>query len=74
MMPLTMVRLGDSSRIKEIAGTEERRRFLESLGFVEGERVTVLSEIGEHLIVKVEDTRVALSKNMATQIMVTIPV
>ena len=43
---------------------------MESLGFVEGGSVTVVSEMGGNLIVNVKDTRVALSKSMANRIMV----
>lgn len=69
-MPLTMTRSGETSTVKEIHGKEEVRRFLESLGFVEGGAVTVISELGGNLIVNVKDARVALSKSMANKIMV----
>ncbi|MGN0357692.1 MAG: ferrous iron transport protein A, partial [Blautia sp.] len=45
-------------------------RFLESLGFVMGGFVTIVSEINGNLIVKVKDSRVAISKEMASKIMV----
>lgn len=69
-MPLTMSRSGQTATVKQIHGKEETRRFLESLGFVEGGNVTVVSEMGGNLIVNVKDTRVALSKSMANKIMV----
>lgn len=69
-MPLTMSRSGETATVKQIHGKEETRRFLESLGFVEGGNVTVVSEMGGNLIVNVKDTRVALSKSMANKIMV----
>ncbi len=69
-MPLTMTRTGEKATVKEIHGREDTRRFLESLGFVEGGNVTVVSEMGGNLIVNVKDTRVALSKAMACKIMV----
>ena len=56
--------------VKKINGKDEVRRFLESLGFVEGGDVTVVSQIGGNLIVNVKDTRVALSKSMANRIMI----
>ena len=43
---------------------------MESLGFVEGERVTVVSEMGGNLIVNIKEARIALSKNMAGRILV----
>ncbi len=69
-MPLTMAPSGQTNTVKKIHGKDATKRFLESLGFVEGGAVTVISEIGGNLIVNVKDTRIALSKNMANQIMV----
>ena len=70
MMPLTMAETGREIQIRRIDGKDETRRFLESLGFVLGGFVTVISEINGNLIVKVKDSRVAISKEMATKIMV----
>lgn len=69
-MPLSMIRTGIPSVINEIHGKDETRRFLESLGFVVGGDVTVVSEMGGNLIVNVKDTRIAISKSMATRILV----
>ena len=43
---------------------------LESLGFVAGGAVTVVSDIGGNLIVNVKESRIAISKEMAQKIMV----
>ena len=69
-MPLTMATSGEINIVKRIQGRDETKRFLESLGFVEGGQVQVISEIGGNLIVNVEDTRIALSKSMANRIMI----
>ena len=69
-MPLTMAQPGMESSVKRINGKDETRRFLESLGFVEGSAVTVVSEMGGNLIVNVKDTRVAISRAMANRIMI----
>lgn len=65
-----MAEKGREIQIKKIGGKDETRRFLESLGFVIGGLVTVVSEINGNLIVKVKESRVAISKEMATKIMV----
>lgn len=70
MMPLTMAETGREIQIKKIGGKDETKRFLESLGFVLGGFVTVVSEINGNLIVKVKDSRIAVSKEMANKIMV----
>lgn len=69
-MPLSMVKAGEPSIIRKIGGKEETRRFLANLGFVTGGSVTVISEIGGDLIVKVKDARVAIGRDMATKILV----
>ena len=56
--------------VKQIRGRDDTRRFLESMGFVTGGQVTVVSKIGGNLIVEVKDTRVALSQNMAARIQI----
>ena len=70
MMPLSMVKPGETNTIKKVGGKEETRKFLENLGFVTGGEVTVGSEIEGNLIVNVKDSRVALGKDMANRIMV----
>ena len=69
-MPLTMLGRGQESTVKRITGKDEIRAFLNSLGFVEGGRVSVVSEVGGNVIVHVKDPRIALSKNMASRILV----
>ena len=67
-MPLSMAETGREIQNRKIGGKDETRRFLESLGFVIGGFVTVVSEINGNLIVKVKDSRVAISKEMANKI------
>ena len=69
-MPLSMATAGIRSFICKINGKDDIRHFLGSLGFVEGEHVTVISEMGGNMIVNVKDTRIAISKAMANRIMV----
>ena len=70
MMPLSMVKPGETNTIKKVGGKEETRKFLENLAFVTGGEVTVVSEIEGNLIVNVKDSRVAIGKDMANRIMV----
>ena len=56
MMPLSMLSVGSTDTIKKITGKDEVRRFLSSLGLVEGECVTVVSEIHGNLILGVKDS------------------
>ena len=70
MMPLTLANPGEQRYIKQVGGRVGTRQFLEKLGFVAGEMVTVVSEISGNVIVQVKDSRVAISKEMACKIMV----
>jgi ferrous iron transport protein A len=65
-----MARGGESFVIKKISGKEEVRRHLESLGFVTGAGVAVISDIGGNLIVNIKESRVALDKSLAARIYV----
>ena len=70
MMPLTLAPVGEENMIKKVGGNPETRKFLESLGFVAGSMVTVISEISGNVIVNVKEARVAVSKEMAAKIMI----
>ena len=69
-MPLTYAEIGKKCIVKKIGGNTQTKRFLESLGFVEGSVVTVVNEMGGNVIVNVKESRVAVSKEMAVRIMV----
>ena len=70
MIPLTLADAGTENIIKKVGGNPDTRKFLESLGFVTGGTVTVISEIGGNVSVNVKDSRVAVSKEMACKIIV----
>lgn len=69
-MPLTMLNIGETGKIKRIGGNEETRIFLNNLGFVVGTEVSVVSAIGGNVIVNIKDSRVAINEDMAKRIMV----
>ncbi|OPX42482.1 FeoA domain protein [Ruminiclostridium hungatei] len=69
-MPLTFAKTGEENYIKKILGKDDTKRFLESLGFVVGGSVTVVSELGGNMILSVKNSRVALDKSMASRIVI----
>ena len=69
-MPLAMAQVGDVNIIKKISGRDEVRQHLAELGFVVGEEVQVVNEMGGNLILFVKGARIALDKTMAMRIMV----
>ena len=70
MMPLTFASVGEENMIRKVGGNSEIRAHLENLGLVTGGNVTVVSTIGGNLIVNVKDSRVAISREMASKILV----
>ena len=70
MMPLFMANTGETIYIQKITGRDEVRQHLAELGFVVGERVTVVSKIGGNMILQVKDSRIALDRGMTSRIMV----
>ena len=70
MMPLGMAQVGETNIIRKITGRDEVRQHLAEIGFVVGEEVRVVSELGGSLILSVKDSRVALDKSMAMRILV----
>ena len=58
MMPLALANIGEENMILKVGGDAETKRHLEDLGFVAG------------VIVKVKESRVAISEEMARKIMI----
>lgn len=69
-MPLAMSPLGEEKTVHQVRGKDDTRSFLQGLGFVEGAKVIPISENGGNMIINVKDTRIAISKAMATRILV----
>ena len=56
-MPLILATKGNEMNIKKITGNDETKKFLNSLGFVIGEPVKIISELGGNLIINIKDSR-----------------
>jgi ferrous iron transport protein A len=69
-MPLVLARPGEKNAIKRIGGREETKKRLETLGFVVGSAVTVVSRINGNVIVTIKDSRIAISQELANTILV----
>ena len=70
MMPLVYAEKGKAQIIKKIGGSPEVKKHLVDLGFTVGGEASVVSSLGENLIVKVKESRVAVSEELARKIMV----
>lgn len=67
-MPLAMLKIGDEARIESIAGNDETRKRLETLGFVAGTPLRVLQIAAGNMILAVHESRVAIGKDVALRI------
>ena len=72
MMPLMLADAGTEQLIHKVGGSPEVKKHLEDLGFTAGGSITVtlVSAMGGNVIVKVKESRVAISEEMARKIMV----
>ena len=70
MIPLGMAAVGETGSIQKITGRDDVRQHLAELGFVVGEQITVVSELGGNMILSVKDSRVAIDRTMAMRVMV----
>ncbi len=70
MMPLNLANAGETQIIRKIGGNPEVKKHLENLGFTVGGEIRIVSTLGGNLIVKVKESRVAVSDELARKIMV----
>ena len=69
-MPLNLADKNKKYTILRIAGNEREVRRLESLGFVPGSSVCILSEIDGNYLVTVKGTRIGIGQEYAKRILV----
>ena len=69
-MPLSLADANTPLTIRKVGGNPALKQHLENLGFTVGETVTLISNLGENVIVKVKESRIAIGADMARKIMV----
>ena len=69
-MPLNLTIFNHLYIINKICGLDEQRHYLETLGFVPGTEVTILSELHGYYIVMVKGSKIGLDKTLAKKIIV----
>lgn len=71
MMPLSLAGVGDLLMVARIGGSQEDQKHLEDLGFVVGTILTVVQQTGDgNIIVNVRESRLAITSQIASKIMV----
>ncbi|MEE0954309.1 MAG: FeoA family protein [Eubacterium sp.] len=70
MIPLIMVNAGEVVTVGRVSGSPDIKKHLEDLGFTPETQVTVVQTSGGNMILKIRDSKLALTKEMASKIMV----
>ena len=70
IMPLNLAQFNIKYKISKVCGQEKQRHYLESLGFVPGTQVTILSELHGYYVVMVKGSKIGLDKELAKKIIV----
>lgn len=69
-MPLNLAEINTPYMIQKICGDEDQRHYLESLGFVEGTSVYILSSFFGYFVIRIKDSKVGIDKDLAKMIIV----
>lgn len=69
-MPISFLQIGDDGIIKKIVGKDDVQKHIQNMGFVIGEKITIVSKLGENMIVNIKGARVAIDAKMAKRILV----
>ena len=70
MLPLVYANAGEPVIIRKVGGNPDIKQHLEDMGFHPGQEIVVLAARCGNLIVKVKESRVAISEELAKKIMV----
>ena len=70
MIPLSLAETGEELTVRKVGGSPEVKKHLEDLGFTAGSSVLLVQKLGENVIVKVKESRIAINDEMARKIMV----
>ena len=70
MLPLMIAPLGQELTIKKIVGSPERAKHLHTLGFTTGQKIEILQQDGNAVVVRVLESRLALDRATASSLFV----
>lgn len=69
-MKISELKNGETATLVECNGSDEVRTFLAGLGFVYGVRIKVVKHVNSDMIIKVCNSRIAISGKIADQLTV----
>ena len=67
-MPIIMSNPGDTVRVVRVGGSPDVKKHLEDLGFVPDTPVEIIQGHNGDMIVKIRDSKLAITKTMAEKI------
>ncbi len=67
-MPLLFANINEDLTIKNVSGNKDTKHHLESLGFVCGNVIRIISKNNQNVIVLIKGSRIALSGQLANKI------
>ena len=71
-MPLNLTEFNQLYIINKVCGHEKQRHYLETLGFIPGSEVSILSELHGYYIVMIKGSKIGLDKTLAKKIIVNV--
>ncbi|MFT4107891.1 MAG: FeoA family protein [Lacrimispora sp.] len=69
-MPLFLAELGVLYTIVRLAGNEKLRHRMESLGFLTGAELVLVSKFNNYFLISIKGSRIGISEDMAKRIIV----
>ncbi len=69
-MPLFLAKLGIPYRIIRLAGNEKLRHRMESLGFLTGAELVIVSKFNNYFLINIKGARIGISEDMAKRIII----
>lgn len=69
-MPLFLADLGFPYTIVRIGGHEKSKHYLESLGFIPGTVITVVSRFNNYFLIRVKGSSIGISEDLAKKIII----
>lgn len=70
MIPLLLADVGSEQTVRMIKGNDKIKLFIQKMGIAPGAQLKIVSAHGGDLIVYVKDVRIALTKDIASRIMI----
>lgn len=70
MLPLPLIEAGSVVTVRKVGGSPDMKNHMEELGFAVGHTIKVVTSVNGNTICDVKGSRVAVSKEMSSRIMV----